>query len=326
MELKRVDVSQSSIDELVSAIECNKALTKQKKEQLEEYKGVHTVSDKVVMVPKQKSGGFEPIVPKRCVSKSKFEKEISDYVSFIEGLEDEDILSALTEEVSKDNDFSKIIMRLRAEFYRKKMEIREFLIEEYPTMNSADFCLFEEEMATYQNVFDRLSNEGQDMREESSEFLENKFIFIPTAAGNIKVLKDIESIDSSVYPGLLELFESIRTKTFKLQKAYIPHEKRFYGIREVRDLGRSLRILFAQVNPQYCAIIRVFVKSGTDDSYYMRANDIAINNYRHYLNFINDNIDNPTFIEEQEKTTKVLYDMLLSNVKNEGAVKVKKDG
>lgn len=307
-------------DKLLDVLDNNRKIAFELRKQLQELQ-------KPVKKVKQQTSK-PAVIGKECQDENTFENEIDFYLNNLDSITinmlEEDIIHLLPPR--RKANYQEIILRLKLECNKNLRELREFInMEETQKV---------EEVKSIQNkvqlerkklgILNQLLLLQPIEKEENP--IKNRFVFVPTPGGNIRVLEEIASIPADFYPSFLALFQSIEDGTFKGVKRFGTSNVKIAGISEVRDVANKTRIVFDRIGPDTYAIITAFTKKVMQSHGYHEQLERKIGNYRTYFPTLKANLENKEFLEEQELYTQELWSKLNHSEKrqNQGAKKCKK--
>ena len=150
-----------------------------------------------------------------------------------------------------------------------------------------------------------LLEEPQIETEEQVAF-QNNLIFVPAANGEPKILSDLAKIDQSDYKRILKMVLSISDGTFKNAKVL----ETGTNVSELRDIGSGARVLYARLDSNNYALIGALIKDSTSDKAYIDTLNNKIELYLNSKNGLLDNLNNPSFLAQQQEYMSVLFNTL----------------
>lgn len=304
MEIRILDPN-SNLDEMLEVIESNIRSTSQTREEISKLKRQSTrkAKEEQVEQPRKKEQS-----PKEPYCDIDFEEEMEYYLADYKSLKDEnleeDLLSILPSR--KTYRFKDIILRLIAESLKEIKEINE-LIQKSNFSKSELEDLKSIILLEKQKIKILKSHLNHKVEEETEEEVENEIILVPSLAGNIKLIEDLEHIHPSNYPAFLELVESIKNGTFKGVKRFT-NNMHFAGISEVR--GFQVRIAFSRISKHKYALITAFTKKCDNDKGYRDSLTQKLSDYRILENKLKDLASDPEFLKENTLNLERLYNLL----------------
>lgn len=209
----------------------------------------------------------------------------------------------------KKSNYSNIILRLKLEILKNIKDINELIYEEKENLEKDDLEDLKHEVILEKKKMDIINNDM--CKEESDDNISftNNLIFVPTSGGNIRVLEEIEKIDSEYYEGFRGLFNSIKDGTFKNVKRFHSTNNKSSGVTEVKDY--KIRVVFDRIGENDFALITAFVKKSDNDKGYIAPLELKIKNYMNQRDKIKENLDNPEF-----RTLNGQYCIELENILN----------
>ena len=126
-------------------------------------------------------------------------------------------------------------------------------------------------------------------------------------SGNIRIIDDLEHIPNDYYDGFKDLINSIIDGTFKNVKTFSNNEG-LLGISEVKAF--KIRLVFKRLNNNTYALITAFMKKWDNDKLYQESLANKIKDYYSIETKLKELINNPEFIEENEKNVQQLWNVL----------------
>ncbi len=334
MDIKIVDLTDLTEQELLEVIGDNVKATKMMKSKIKELKNVwkkaNNLSDDI-----EKDKTSEEDVDFRDNSYNKpskkldtsFEDEIHYYLTEISRILEDDLEEKLASCLPSKSHYryKEIILRLKLESLKNIKEIKELLVAENENISSEDMKEFKDEILLEQKKIDLLTsiaNSKDDKKEE--QVVKNRFVFATRSGGNIRVLEELKRIPSECYSSFLGLFDSIKNGTFRDVKRFNSNPD-VLGFCEVRDISANTRVVFDRVDENTYALITAFIKKvDSCDNGYMNNLKNKILDYKREAAQIKANLSNSEFMGLQQEYEDELYRKLGSARKEKGISKVKK--
>ena len=251
----------------------------------------------------------QPIIKEEQKEEDTFEDEVAFYLSsyrqLTEGFKDEELRAILPKK--KHPRFQDILLRLSLESVKEINETTNMLRDQDTTDDEESICfgIIETEKRKIEYIKSRLIQ--SEKQEEQTEEEKNNLVFVPTLSGNIRALDDLEHIPSEYYSRFKDLFDSIVDGTFKNVKVFASNSP-LYGITEVR--GFKVRVVFTRLSSDTYAIITAFVKKTDKDKLYNESLNNIIREYRGLEASLKENLNNPEFMKENEKSVQQLWNIL----------------
>ncbi len=225
----------------------------------------------------------------------------------------EDLLEVLPSR--KNYYFRNILIRFQAEAVREIKEIYEFINEEKDLISLEELEEFKKEVRKIENKKQMLEEvlTVKDSEVEMIEPVRNKIILVPTLAGNVRVIDDIEHIPSEFYPKFLELVNSIIDGTFKGVKRFSKNNY-LNGVSEVR--GTKVRIIFSRLDKNVYALITAFVKKTDNNKEYQEFLKSRIWEYKGIESSLKAKLTSSEFMENNDFFVEELFNLLVNNEKS----------
>ena len=243
------------------------------------------------------------------VQDDSFEDEINYYLrsyrQLDENFKDADIKSILPRK--KHPRYKDILLRLSLESVKEIKEVNEILRNEDISAEEKILCegIIETEKRKIDFIKSRLIKSDKEEKDEQEE--KNKIILAPTATGNIRLIDELEHIPNDYYAGFKELIDSIIDGTFKNVKAFASNSE-LSGLTEVK--GFKIRVAFARIDTNTYALISAFIKKSDNDKLYRETLIRKAREYYRLEDSIKQNLSNPEFLEENEKSIQQLFNIL----------------
>ena len=248
--------------------------------------------------------------------KSDFEEEIEYYLTQLRELTSDNIEEKINEvlPVRKNNNYKKIILRLKLESLKNIKDLEEMISECILLESPDEVESFRQEILSERKIISLLDTAllpQPATEKEEDEQEENNLIFVPTTGGNIRVLDEIDHIPEEYYEGFQELFKSIKEGTFKNVKRFKNHNT-IAGISEVKDF--KIRVVFTRLNKNSYAIISAFMKKHQNDKAYNEALKSKIGDYRAITETLKKNLQDEEFMALQRQYEEELFRKLGSEI------------
>ena len=141
----------------------------------------------------------------------------------------------------------------------------------------------------------------------------NSLILVPTLSGNIRIISELEDMAIEYLPQFRELIDSIVDGSFKGIRAFTG-DYNLNGVSEVR--GHGVRIVFKRLSKNKYALITAFIKRCTNDAGYKESLRSKVADFRLVHDKLKANLDNSSFLEENDRYVEELYRILGNDEKN----------
>ena len=203
--------------------------------------------------------------------------------------------------------YKDILLRLSLESIKEIKEVNEILRNEDISADEKILCegIIETEKRKIDFIKSRLIKSDKEEKDEQEE--KNKIILAPTATGNIRLIDELEHIPNDYYAGFKELIDSIIDGTFKNVKAFASNSE-LSGLTEVK--GFKIRVAFARIDTNTYALVSAFIKKSDNDKLYRETLIRKAREYYRLEDSIKQNLSNPEFLEENEKSIQQLFNIL----------------
>lgn len=258
LEYKSLDINQASEDEITTIIKENNRTYKL---MLAEIKSLKEAAQKNTKSQHQSTISIttEKLFPPEELKDTDFENEVDYYYALIKELGEENLEEKLIEILPsrKNYHYEKILFRIRAEIMRNIKGIKDLFNEEGISLEETP--AFKDEVTLELKKLDIIIKEQQTKETLSEEYIDknNNLILAPTTGGNIRILDEIEKIDTEYYERFYKLLNSIKDGTFKNVRRFLNYDD-LAGLCEVKDF--KVRVLFKRLDKNSYAIISAFVK------------------------------------------------------------------
>ncbi|MCI8460497.1 MAG: hypothetical protein HFE81_03795 [Bacilli bacterium] len=302
--------------ELLALIERNNVKAKTLREQINRLKvnPVTDVFDLSVIDDTKSEDNFND----ESLEEEEFEDEV-EY--FLEGyrlldrdFSRDDLLAVLPSR--KSYYFKKIIIRFQAEAMKEIKDINDFINEEKDSIDNSELEEFRREIEQIDKK-KRLLKEVLLEKEEDTlevESVHNKIVLVPTLAGNIIIIDDIEHIPNEFYASFLELINSIIDGTFKGVKRFSGNY--LNGFCEVR--GYQVRVIFSRLDKNCYALITAFIKKTDNNREYQEFLKNKVWEFRGIEDSLKTKISSSEFMGINDFYVEELFNILGSGTKNKG--------
>lgn len=316
MEIQIADIKNLSVDEIIECMETNSSKISYMKKEIDKLEKISVTkrtintNEKITIVD----------APRIIIDKD-FQEEVNYYLEDIMKIEDtstlkEDLKSSLP---SKNNyKYKNILLGIKAELLKEIKQIKDILEEEQDKESLIEF----KEDIDLLNKKIKLIREietTKELEEETDEKITNNLIFTATSSGNVRVLDEIEHIDSVYYEGFIGLINSIKDSTFKNVKRFTTINSANYGVSEVKDF--KIRVVFDRIGPHDYVIISAFIKKSNNDKGYKNQLNHNVKSYKLQKEQLKNNLENAEFMTMQENIEKELFNKLLINSNSKELIK-----
>lgn len=242
----------------------------------------------------------------------RFEEEINYYLSELNDIQMDELKEKFEDALpSRSNKrYKKILLRLKAEHYKKIKEINDLVEQSKYDITLDDLKTFKENIKLEKAKIKLIEkNLNKKKSKEKEKQVENRMIFVPTSGGNIRVLDEISSIPIEYYPEFIELFNSIKDGTLKNIKKFHNYDD-LNGIYEVRGLRNGTRVVIDRLDKNTFAIITAFFKKCNGDKAYHESLKIKTSNYKRIKEQLINSLNNKEFLMLHEDYKEDLYRIL----------------
>lgn len=243
--------------------------------------------------------------------------EMSFYLDNYKHLDDtfsiQDIIDVLP---TKDNyNYDDIVNRLIAESYKEIKEINELLIDDSLTKEELIECkdLITKEKTKIKYIREARNKEDEEVVQEHK----NRIVLVPTIAGNIRVIDELEHIASEYYDSFLELINSIINGRFKNVKTFTSNNN-LMGISEVKAF--KIRVVFSRLDKNTYALITAFVKKSDNDKLYKETLTKKVNHFKDNEELLKKKLKDEEFMKLNDLYVEELLTLLGSKDKEDKKV------
>lgn len=306
MEFIVLDLSNVTEEQLRATIDCNSRTYRMMTSEISKLKKVAETARKVVRQEEQEEV-VETEETKPTIDED-FEHEIEYYFQALKEVPEEELETEIeTVLPSKRNyQYKRIMYRLKAEIVRSIKEIRDFIAEEGLSLEEAEL---EDEIALELKRIKLLDQELQRTEQTTEEEIQtqNNLVFAPTLSGNIRILDEIEHIDSEYYERFNGLFQSIIDGTFKNVQRFSRNSD-LAGLCEVKDF--KTRVIFKRLNKNSYAVISAFIKKSDNDKGYRNMLSSRYSDYLQIESTLKKNTENEEFMSMQQLYTEELFNKI----------------
>lgn len=277
MDFIILDLNNVNEETLIECIEKNTKIAKMHRDEIARLKQLASLSNNKIIVDETVEEITPPTESPRETTEE-FEDEVDYYYETIHNL----TTPALVENIedflpTKEHPYyERLMYRLYAEILREIKDIKDFIgAEDLKSEEESEFRSEIEILKLKISKIKELLSEKDKEEEKTTSKRENDLVFVPTSAGRIRVLDELESMPPEYYDELFELFASIKNGTFK-------GVKRFQGANYARTSevkGKLMRVVFDRVGKNSYAIITAFAKKFDTSTAYRTSLEAAIQSY-----------------------------------------------
>lgn len=213
----------------------------------------------------------------------------------------------------ENKNYQNIINRIKIEILKEIYELEELKVEE----TDLEFIKEVEKEQEYKkgiiDWIDYALTQGQKEMLEHGITLNNKLIFLKTTFGSIYVENDLY--------GNEEYFESFRELLISIENGTLKHVKQFEGNSKLKGVsevkGFKTRILFERLSENIYIVLGAFIKKSDKAKDYINSLVNRIDFYRKAKPFIELELSNPNYLEENQ----LLRDSIMDGLNNKKLVK-----
>ena len=303
----------SNVEKLFDQIEENDIEIKKIKTRVEELKENINRSSKKIN-HEEKTDNSENSKNKKYDSK---EIDVSSYIELLYCADSIEDLSTFLPKAS-DKNFDSIINALMLHLQREFVFFSKYLNE--LDISKEELIHTKQDLNRISRLKDLLLDYKESFIEEDKETIDNKqqLFYLQTSSGNYKILNDIKQIPIEYYDKLYILFNSLQNGRYKNLKV-LSGSTMGSGYYEVRL--PELRLTFMRLRPDTLCVMSAFLKKANKTRHHhylqqaLRGPKKMFDANKDYLM---SQLDNPEFIESQNKLTENIYATLRT-----GANKIK---
>ena len=320
MEFKFVDdLDTISENDLIETLNYNVRCAKYTRNEICKLRQATTPSEGniSVIVKKEENNEVEPVVD------YDFEEEVDYYLTDFKNISEEKLETSIDHVLPKRKNphYKNILLRIMSEMERDIIEI-DVIVNKWD-MDEKERAGYENEKQICERRLELLReriNKNNSNDDLETEDIDNTLIFVPTPAGNIRVLEDLKAIPQDYYSGFLELFKSIKDGSFKNVKRFLEIDT-LKGACEVKDF--KIRVMFIRLQYDKYAILTAFMKKSDNDMGYRRPLEIKMKDYRNNASkLIKEKMDDPEYLQMNKEIEEELFRIL--GEKEKAVQKVKK--
>ena len=246
MEFKKVDIDNTTEEELVAVLKENSKTNVSLKNQIMKMnKATESSEIEITSVPEVVLACDDNEV---YVEEDDFLDEADYYISEFRNLKSREIEENIDDVLPTRSNYNykNIVLRLILEVSKDIKEINEIIEEEANTLSLSELKEYKEEIISLNKTIELLRSKlKEDITSVEPVVKENKLVFAPTSAGNIRVFDEIKDIPEEYYEGFLGLFKSIKDGSFKNIRRFENNNK-LAGLIEVKDF--QIRVAFQRLD------------------------------------------------------------------------------
>ena len=312
MKFKKINIDNTTEEELLSVLKENANINKQIKEQIQKMNKV-TESSKIEI----KEVTSIPLICPEIEEKEEndFIDELEYYVSEFKKLDWTDIEDKIDDVLPAQGsyNYTSIVLRLIVEVSKDIKDINEIITEEEDALSDEELKEYKDEVLVLNNTISILKGKlKEDTNIIEPTIKENKIVFTPTSLGNIRVFDELKDIPQEYYEGFLGLFNSIKNGSFKNFRRFENNNK-LAGLVEVKDFQK--RVAFVRISEDTYLIVSMFTKKNQNNNGYRKALEAKYAESKSMIDTIKKNIDNEEFMKLQKEYELELF-RLLGEVKD----------
>ena len=313
------NMEDMSVDEILSFLDAKRISADKKREEIKKLRSA--IESMKIVKRDTLEEVSEDIISEEKEEAADFEKEVEYYLSDFMNLESYDKESIEDVLPSRSNyNYEKIVLRIMAEITHDIRDINEII-------HSDDYPLDWQELVEYKEELLSLTNKRNTLKEillfkedEVTEEKKNKLIFLPIkGTDEFRIFDELKCIPQEEYEGFLELFESIKNRTFKNARRFTNNDD-LNGALEVK--GHQIRVVYKRLSKDCYGIVSMFMKKTQNSTEYRAA---LINRYSEYKSMekgLKEKIKDPNFIiKNQEVEDKLFATLSSGKVNGEGGCK-----
>ena len=316
MKFKKVDIDNTTEEELMSVLKENANINKQIKEQIQKMSKVTESSEIEIKEV--------PSIPLTCPKietkeENGFLTELDCYVSEFKKLDWRNIKDKIDDvlPVPDSYNYTSVILRLILEISKDIKDINEIITEEVDTLTDEELKEYKDEVLALNNTISILKGKlEEDTNIIESTVAENRIVFTPTGLGNIRVFDELKDIPQEYYEGFLGLFKSIKNGSFKNFRRF-EYNNKLAGLMEVKDFQK--RVAFVRISENIYLIVSMFVKKNQNNNGYRKALEAKYAESKSMIDTIKKNIENEEFMHLQKEYELELFRLLSGEKENDNS-------
>lgn len=324
-----IDINDLTEKEIIKVMDKNHKSSVLQKEEIKKLEKINKQEKTQIITPVLSKTLEQKDINLKCEMQNndnEFEDEVSYYLTEIDNIKEDEINQKLKKALptKKNYNYTKILLRLKAEMLKNIKEIKELCEEEKETTTAKDLEEMKEYIMSYKekiNIIDNALIEKEEIIEDT-ETIENNIFYASTSSGNIRVLEEIDKIPIEYYERFLGLLNSIKEGTFKNVKRFTTINNSTYGLCEVRDF--KTRVIFDRIGENDYVVVTMFIKKCDNDKGYIEPLKRKITEYKLYSDDIKEKLNDEEFISTQKNIDEEIINKLsepIQKTKKRGTLK-----
>lgn len=324
-----IDINDLTEKEIIKVMDKNHKSSVLQKEEIKKLEKINKQEKTQIITPVLSKTLEQKDINLKCEMQNndnEFEDEVSYYLTEIDNIKEDEINQKLKKALptKKNYNYTKILLRLKAEMLKNIKEIKELCEEEKETTTAKDLEEMKEYIMSYKekiNIIDNALIEKEEIIEDT-ETIENNIFYASTSSGNIRVLEEIDKIPIEYYERFLGLLNSIKEGTFKNVKRFTTINNSTYGLCEVRDF--KTRVIFDRIGENDYVVVTMFIKKCDNDKGYIEPLKRKIAEYKLYSDDIKEKLNDEEFIFTQKNIDEEIINKLsepIQKTKKRGTLK-----
>lgn len=324
-----IDINDLTEKEIIKVMDENHKSSVLQKEEIKKLEKINKQEKIQIITPVLSKTLEQKDINLKCEMQNndnEFEDEVNYYLTEIDNIKEDEINQKLKKALptKKNYNYTKILLRLKAEMLKNIKEIKELCEEEKETTTAKDLEEMKEYIMSYKekiNIIDNALIEKEEIIEDT-ETIENNIFYASTSSGNIRVLEEIDKIPIEYYERFLGLLNSIKEGTFKNVKRFTTINNSTYGLCEVRDF--KTRVIFDRIGENDYVVVTMFIKKCDNDKGYIEPLKRKIAEYKLYSDDIKEKLNDEEFISTQKNIDEEIINKLsepIQKTKKRGTLK-----
>lgn len=324
-----IDINDLTEKEIIKVMDENHKSSVLQKEEIKKLEKINKQEKIQIITPVLSKTLEQKDINLKCEMQNndnEFEDEVNYYLTEIDNIKEDEINQKLKKALptKKNYNYTKILLRLKAEMLKNIKEIKELCEEEKETTTAKDLEEMKEYIMSYKekiNIIDNALIEKEEIIEDT-ETIENNIFYASTSSGNIRVLEEIDKIPIEYYERFLGLLNSIKEGTFKNVKRFTTINNSTYGLCEVRDF--KTRVIFDRIGENDYVVVTMFIKKCDNDKGYIEPLKRKITEYKLYSDDIKEKLNDEEFISTQKNIDEEIINKLsepIQKTKKRGTLK-----
>lgn len=310
MEFKKVDIDNTTEEELLSVLKENAKVNRTLKEQIQKMNKatesseieIKEIPDAVLVCPE--TDEYEENVEEDFLDEAEY--YISEFKS-LNGRVTEESLDEVLPSRSNYN-YKDIILRLILELAKDIKDINEIITEESGTLTVEELEVYKYEVISINKTISMLRGRLKENTSTSTKVdKENKLVFTPTPTGNIRVFDELKYVPEEYYEGFLGLFKSIKDGSFKNVRRFENNNK-LAGLIEVKDF--QIRVAFQRLTKDTYAVVSMFVKKTQRNKGYLKELEGKYAGFKAIADTLKKKANDDEFMKLQKEYEVELFRML----------------